>query len=296
MDTTKSIQDRANEILIANGLDFNILKLPMVAVLPDRNVDTDYFGLFNEKEQKIIHTVKGGYTVSQNKDIVEMVLRGMEGFGELSVHKAGSLNEGRKVFIQLAIEGHSKVGNDIIKKYVTIIDSNDGSTSLSVGIGNLTMSCSNQFWKFYKRGEMKAKHTATIADKIKELPNLIEIALEENLKMIEIFNKFQSTAVSRELAHKMVKELLGFDRLMVESEEKEVSTRSLNIMTGLYSAIDTEMNSKTNSLWGLFSGITRWTTHDNSAPKRENGRIESGMLGNNYRYNQKALEVCLELV
>lgn len=296
MKTSESLKEKVNEILVSNGLDFNITKVPLVALLADKTIKTDYFGLLNEKNGKIIHSVKDGYTVSQNKEIVEMVLMGMEGFGELSVSKAGSLNDGRKVFIQLAIDGYSKVGNDSIKKYVTIIDSNDGSTSLSVGIGNLTMSCQNQFWKFYRNGQMKAKHTYTIQEKIKELPYLIKLALSKNLRMIEIFNKFESTPVTRELANEMVKELLGFDRIMVESESKEISTRSKNIMNSLYNAIDIEMNNKGENLWGLFSGVTRWTTHDNSAPKRENGRIESSMLGNNYRYNQKALNFALELV
>jgi len=296
MKTSESLKEKVNEILVSNGLDFNITKVPLVALLADKTIKTDYFGLLNEKNGKIIHTVKDGYTVSQNKEIVEMILMGMENFGELSVYNAGAINDGRKIFIQLAIEGYSKVGNDLIKKYITVIDSNDGSTGLSVGIGNLTMSCQNQFWKFYKSGQMKAKHTATIQEKIKTLPILIKSALSENFKMIEIFNKFQSTPVTKKLANDMVKTLIGFDRIMIESKEKEVSTRSKNIMNSLYKAIDIEMSSKGENLWGLFSGVTRWTSHDNSVPKRENGRIESGMLGNNYRFNQKALEFAIELV
>lgn len=296
METSKLIKEKANEILIANGLNFEIKKVPLVGLLMGETIKTDYFGLYNEKANKIIHTVKDGYTVSQNREVIQMVLMGMENFGELSVYNAGAINDGRKIFIQLAIEGYSKVGGDLIKKYITVIDSNDGSTGLSVGIGNLTMSCKNQFWKFYKSGQMKAKHTATIQEKIKELPILIKSALSENFKMIEIFNKFQSTPVTKKLANDMVKTLIGFDRIMVESKEKEVSTRSKNIMNSLYKAIDIEMSNKGENLWGLFSGVTRWTSHENSVPKRENGRIESGMLGNNYRFNQKALEFALELV
>ena len=161
----ENLKDRVNQILVDNGLDFNIEKLPLVAQLPSSAingngdvvpvitpVETDYYGLYNDKLQKVIHSVKGSYTISQNADIVEMVLRGAEPFGNLSVTKAGSLHEGRKVFIQLGIDGFSNVGNDKIKRYITIIDSNDGSTGLSVGIGDFTMSCSNQFYKFYKDG------------------------------------------------------------------------------------------------------------------------------------------------
>ena len=145
------LKTRVNEILTTNGLDFTVEKLPLVAprnrsVITDGGeivdevqlVDSPYFGLYNSKSGEIINTVKKGYTVSQNDEVVELVLRGMDGFGELSVQKAGSLNGGRRVFIQLAIDGLSVVGDDRVKRYVTIIDSNDGTTGLSVGIGDLT--------------------------------------------------------------------------------------------------------------------------------------------------------------
>ena len=83
--------------------------------------------------------------------------------------------------MQLQIEGDSKVGDDIIKRYVTVIDSNDGSTGLSVGIGDFTMSCQNQFFRFYKEGNAKFRHTATLNEKIKSIPTLIETALNDLL-------------------------------------------------------------------------------------------------------------------
>ena len=177
------LKTRVNEILTTNGLDFTVEKLPLVAprnrsVITDGGeivdevqlVDSPYFGLYNSKSGEIINTVKKGYTVSQNDEVVELVLRGMDGFGELSVQKAGSLNGGRRVFIQLAIDGLSVVGDDRVKRYVTIIDSNDGTTGLSVGIGDLTMSCSNQFYYFAKEGQSKIRHSKSLEQKIKEIP------------------------------------------------------------------------------------------------------------------------------
>jgi hypothetical protein len=60
--------------------------------------------------------------------------------------------------------------------------------------------------------------------------------------------------------------------------------------------IRVEMAQKGQNAWGLHSGVTRWTTHEKSAPRRENGRMESMMVGTNYRTNQKSLEFTRELV
>lgn len=290
------MKERVNEILVENGLDFEIVKVPLTGSFDGRSIESDYFGLYNTKADKIIHSVKGSYTVSQNSEIVEMVLKGAEPFGELSVQKAGSLHEGRKVFIQLAIDGFSKVGSDSIKRFITVIDSNDGSTGLSVGVSNLTMSCSNQFHKFYKEGTMRAMHKASIGEKIKELPLLIGEALKKDFRLMEIFREFKSTEITRNLANELVNNILGYDRTSPDSVLNDLKTRSMNMMDAMYRNIEIEMNGKGTNLWGLFSGVTRWTTHEKSAPRRENGRLESGMIGTNYKTNQKALEFCLEKI
>jgi hypothetical protein len=303
---------RVQEILTQFGLDFRIEKLPMVAkqvvgkttetIIVDgieevverlsyKDVPTDYFGLLNTKSGNIINQVKAGYEVSQNDEILELVLEGMKPFGDqLSVTKAGSLNDGRKTYVQLGIEGFSKIGSETIKRYVTIIDSNDGTTSLSVGLGELVMSCSNQFFKFYKDGQSKYRHTASLRQRVMELPYLIEKTLAESLKLNEVYGRFQSTKVTRKLADDMVKHLLGYDKLMSVRKESDLSVRSLNVMDDLYGHLEKEMNQKGENLFGLFSGVTSWTTHSKSAPRRENGRLESLMVGTNNRVNQDAYE------
>jgi hypothetical protein len=207
------------------------------------------------------------------------------------------LNGGRKVFLQLGIEGDGIVGNDRIKRYVTVIDSNDGSTSLSIGIGDLTMSCQNQFWKFYKAGEAKFRHTATLTEKMRSIPYLIETALSESMRQIERYKRYVSTPVTKELADRMVKEVLGYDRVYTSMDVlSKKSTRAINQMDKLYAQIEREMADKGNNVWGLHSGVTRFTTYDLSAPKRENGKIESGLIGGAYKMNQKSMSFADTLV
>jgi len=284
------------QILIENGLDFTIEKAPMFCMDKNGNqIQTEYFGLINTRTNEVINTCKEGYSVSQNEEVVDLVLRGIEPFGnDISVTKGGSLNGGRRVFLQLAINGDGKVGHDTIKKFITIIDSNDGSTGLSVGIGDLTMSCQNQFFKFYKSGQSKFRHTASLERRIKEIPFLIETALSESIKQIEIYNRFASTPVTRDLAHKMVKHLLGFDKVYTSVNDlSDKSTRSINKMEAIYNSIEREMNSKGNTLWGLHSGITHYTTHELSAPRRDNGKVEILLQGNGYNMNQASLQFAL---
>jgi hypothetical protein len=122
------------------------------------------------------------------------------------------------------------------------------------------------------------------------------------MKMQELYEDFVSTPCSRDLAHKMVDHQLGINLLSSKDKLEELSTRKKNQMEKLYENIYGEMVGDENNgnvgkgenLWGLFSGVTRWSTHDKSAPRRPNGRTEGVMVGNNYKNNLKALDFVLE--
>jgi len=244
------------------------------------------------KTLETINTCKEGYTISQNEEIVELVLRGMQGFGDLlRVTKAGTLNGGRKVFIQLEVAEKSFVALDTVVRYITIIDSNDGSTGLSVGIGDVTMSCSNQFVRFYKKGDAKFRHTATIEQKLKTIPDLIASALAESEQQIAEYNVMANTPISARNIHELVKHVLGYDREITALDVMATKkARSIAIMDEVYNHISKEISGKGMNFWGLHSGITSYTTHAKKHPKRANGEVESLMIGGAYQMNQKSLE------
>lgn len=291
------------KILVAHGLDFIIHKLPLTSQYTTEDnqgiiqLDTPYFGLYHSKTHECLNVTKETYRVSQNEELVDLALNGAKGFGNLSITKAGALDGGRKVYIQLAIEGDAKVGKDTIKRYVTIIDSNDGSTGLSIGVGDLTMSCQNQFYRFYKAGEMKIRHRQLMTEKIKEVPALIALALSESMKLVNAYQTFQKTKASKALVDDLVKTMLGMDRQDAKQMDLTAqNSKRINNMEKLYGVIGLETKDKGMNLWGLHSGITRWTTHEKQAPDRDSGRLEGIIMSNgtNYEANQKSLKFALK--
>lgn len=285
-----SINDQVNKILVENGLDFTIEKEELKGVTSGR--ETPYFGLYNSKTGECINSVKKGYTISQNHDIVRLVLEGVKEFGDtLRVVKAGQIKGGSRVYIQLEISGLSKVGKSEIKKYVTVIDSNDGTTGLSVGIGDHTFGCENQFYKFYKKGQSKFRHTASITERMAEIPQLVELALQESMNLIKVYRHFLSTPLTKKLSENFLKEVMKYDKLLSMEEIKEklsVNGKGLSNLQSLENMITLETADKGMNLWGLHSGVTRWTTHSKKGPKRDNGFIESMLTGNSYNINNRS--------
>tara|TARA_R110000796_G_scaffold1673_3_gene6966 strand:+ start:12916 stop:13842 length:927 start_codon:yes stop_codon:yes gene_type:complete len=273
------------------GLDFIIAKEPQNVVYMGRPIKSNYVNLINTKTDEVIHVAKSGYHVSQNADILEMVNRAASSFKNIEVVFAGNIQNGKKVYIQLKVQGDAFIGDDVVTKYITIIDSNDGSTQLSVGISDFTMSCANQYFQFYRAGQSKFKHTASLSLKIRELKPLIEAALSRTMRMEELYKDFQSTPVTRELAKNMVDTLLGYD-----CDGEDLTNRATANIKKLWENIDHELEDKGMNIWGLFSGVTRWTTHDKQAPKRANGRVEAIISGDSYKKNQIALTFAMNLL
>jgi hypothetical protein len=286
---------RVKEILDSYGLDFRIDKIRQTIPYGDKTLLSPYYGLVNSKTEEVIHSVKKGYIPTQNEEVVRGVLEGMKPFGDkLRVSNAGALAGGKRIFVQLEIEGTSKVGDDTIKRYVTIIDSNDGSSTLRVGIGDYTMSCSNQYQEFKRSAKYRFRHNSKMAENILELPNLIAESLDDSLQRVKLYNKLASTPLTKGLADQLVNYLLGHDRTCSVNELADLSTQATNTMDKLYDNIGNEIAQKGNNLWGLHSGVTRFTTHDKSVPKRANGRTESILTGGGYKMNQKSLEFAVE--
>ncbi len=290
-----SVQDETNRILKENGLDYLIVKRKHNPKWADgKSIDSDFYEIVNKSSNMVLNMVKKSYTISQNYDIVEQVVKASRSFNNLEVVKAGDIHDGRKVYIQLAIEGDAFIGDDTVKRFVTIIDSKDGSTSLAVGIGDYTMSCENQFYQFYKKAQMKHRHSNSIIKRIEELQTNIEFSLSRSMRMTELYKEFQATKIDMDLTHALVEDLLGYSKETVDIDE--LKPRALNNMNTLYDNLHHQLSDKGLNLWGLHSGVTRWTTHDKQAPNRANGRLE-GIIsdsGTNYKANQKSFNFAME--
>lgn len=294
MENSVSLSQVQN-ILEQNGLDFTISKR---ANFDENQTPSGFFGLWNDKLNKCLHNVRSGYVVSQTSDVISMVLQSIAQFGNLRIHKAGVINDGCRIFVQVEISGLQRVGQDDIKRYITIIDSNDGSASLSVGIGDVTMSCMNQFWRFYNKG-LKLRHTASMDSKLKELPKMIEQALLHSDDQMKVYGRMASTSAysDSDLVHRLVKEVLGYDRKFTSVEDMaKKAKRSIDKMDTLYACIESEMAEKGDNLWAMHSGVTYFTTHKLAVPKRENGQTESLMLGTGGQMNQKSLELLTKYI
>lgn len=208
---------------------------------------------------KVLSIRGEGYHPYQNEDLMELLFRVSNKTG-LQIHKGGFFGEGEKVYIQLKSDD-LKLGNDTIEGYLTGINSFDGSTSLAFGPTTLTISCRNTFFGAFKQMTTKIRHTKNMEIRVEDVCQRLEQTLLEEHKMFDSIVKLSETKLDKIIQDSVIRKLFKVDKDVELTDEKQISTRTRNQMSRFYIDMNGELQEKKDNLWGMFSAVTKFTTH-----------------------------------
>jgi hypothetical protein len=227
------------------------------------------------------------YTVLQNWELAELITE-VAGKFDMDVAKGGMFNNGGKVYLQIATGTLKGIGinNDTVKKYITAINSHDGSTSLGFGMTNTTISCANTFHAAYRSVENKIRHTSSMKDRVDALSQQFAQVQEDEKTLYEKFFKLADAPAGINEIQQVVQMTTAVD-LNQKVEDNDYSTYQLNQAKQLAARISEEMTIKGETLWGLFSGVTKYTNRDLRYAKRDNAVEESKFLGSAGKHDNK---------
>lgn len=271
--------EKVADMLDRFGLRWSVSKQPLL--LPDGTA-TPFMAVVRDDNQHAFTTCKDGYTPFQNSELAELLIRISERTG-YDIHSGGMFNGGGKVYIQLNTgneindigKNHSKV-----KGFVTGINGHDGTTSLKWGAVNFTICCSNTFAAAKGKLQNSARHTSSIHDRVERAIREIESVSVQERTIFEKFIRLSEIPVTKQNIAKVVESVTGVDiNIPTSQAEDRFSTYAVNRSGELLTSIAKEMSQKGETLWGLFSGVTHYTSHVMPTPNRDNARLESKYVG-----------------
>ena len=283
------------DLLDRYGLRWDVSKQELL--LPNGS-PTGFYGVVREDNSHVFTTCKDGYVPFQNSELAELLIRISEKTG-YGIHSGGSFNGGGKVYLQLntgnEITGIGKNGTSV-KGFVTGINGHDGTTALKWGAVNFTICCRNTFASAGRELQQSAKHTASLHDKVEASVRQVVGIAEQEKTIFDQFIRLSEVSVTRENIAKVVREITEVDITLTNSQAKDkYSTYAINRSGELLDSIATEMRSKGDTLWGLFSGVTHYTSHKLPTPKRDNARLESKYTGSALGIDNKAFSTILQM-
>ena len=199
------------------------------------------------------------YYPYQNEELINL-LQKVSGLTGLDIVKCGFFGKGEKVFIQMKSD-NLKLGTDRIEGYMTGINSFDGSTSLSFGPSNITISCQNTFYSSYKQLENKVRHTKNMVVRVDEICRNVESVLDEEKIIFDNIIQLSETRFDDIIKDDVVRKLFNIKKEIDLKDDESISTVTRNKMSKFYVDLHGELQEKGDNLWGLFSGVTKYTTH-----------------------------------
>lgn len=276
------------------GLRWTVSKQPLT--LPTGE-NTGFWGIVRDDNRQTFATCKDSYVPYQNSELAELLIRIADKAG-YEIHSGGQFNGGAKVYLQLNTGNEIKnlgKNNTTVKGYVTGLNSHDGSTALRWGAVNFTVCCRNTFAMANKQLQQSARHGKSIHDKVEASVRQITGIADAEKAIFDQFIKLSEIPVTKENIAAIVKSITEVDIMKPQDkQDKEVSTYAVNRSQELLQSIAGEMRQKGETLWGLFSGVTHYTSHVIPVPKRDNARLESKYVGTGLDVDNTAFSSILE--
>ena len=280
-----SQENRTQQVLDQVGLNWTVRE---ESITTESGIIVPKSKAIVREDTNTVLSVHGdGYFPYQNHQMVELLDKVSQQVG-LPIHKGGYFGDGEKVYLQLK-SNDLKLGNDRVEGFITGVNSFDGTTSLAFGPSNITISCQNTFFAAFRNLNAKVRHTKNMEMRIDDICRGLEGVLEEEKEMFEDIKKLSETKMTKKQEDWVTRTLFNIMKDVDMNDEKSVSTVTRNRLSRFYIDLNGELKEKGDNLWGLFSGVTKYTTH--SLTKGDNS--ENKMFGT---YGQREREIFKELV
>jgi phage/plasmid-like protein (TIGR03299 family) len=245
--------------------------------------------IVRDDNNTIVGVHSDGYQPYQNYELMDL-LHQVSGRTGLEIHRGGDFKGGGRIYVQL--KGNDlKLGNDRVEGYLTGVNSFDGSTSLSFGHSNTTISCMNTFFRVMKGLQHKVRHTKSMSLKVEDICRSLDIVLEEEKETFRIITEMSETRFDDLLKERVTRKLFNI-KPEFSLDSNDLSTRTKNNLSRFYIDLNGELAQKGDNMWGLFSGVTKYTTHSYS----KNDNTEVKLFGGVGQVEQEIFSDLMQLV
>ena len=288
-----------NEALHESGLDWDVEFRP---VFYDGKSDgwyepkiiTDKKCIVRKDNDEILGIVGNKYKLKSNEEIFSY-------FDELikkynATYKGGaSIDGGKIVFLQAKLDnGNMNSDDDIINNYLTLYQSFDGNSSLTIMITPIRMICDNQLAIARNKSELcfKIPHLKSMSDKMKYTENIFlksQLYYKNFMHVAKIMRNYQIED------DKIVDEFI--DKIIGEIDYQIMSDRSISINNSKRKSIidcfENGMGNNGETVWDLYNAVSEWTDHRRT--KHNEQRLKSSMFGDGFNKKIIAFNAACDL-
>jgi len=290
----------AEEAIQAAGLDFTVSKFPLLAstngLSPESHflpVDS-HFAIVRTDTKEVLGVVGSRYEPIQNKDAFT-TFDALVGEGEAIYHTAGALGKGERIWILAKLPDYIRVnGNDIVEKYLLLVNSHDGSSTVRVKLTPIRVVCENTLWLALSGSEQEVhvRHTLNAKEKLKEAHEILGLTNKLYAQLDAIFNRMGETMIHGKTLTDYIEAV--FPNKPESQDNFWVAKVRHKIVELTESGQGSEMAK--GSLWGAYNAVTEYVDHYRNPNGDETQRLKSMWFGSGERIKKNAFRSAVNIL
>jgi hypothetical protein len=250
--------------------------------------ETASYGLFRSDNGAHLATLSERYVPCDNFELAKLLVFASQSIEDLDIENSngGLFKQGQKVFFQIPLP-NTTIGNANVTRYLSALNSHDGSSGVALGTTQTVVSCQNTFYRAYRATDMtRVGHNSNMRERLTKLVVQMEETIANDQLNIERFRKMLEIVPQKEDIKAMKDLMFSIEPNVPPSE---ISTRKSNLMKKFDQAVEMEFAAQGDNMWGLFNAVTRYTNHEMKT-YHGNGKLENVMVGQGAKLNRMAFD------
>lgn len=259
----------------------------------------DSQAIYRKDNQKVLAVLGNRYHPIQNSEAFRFFDE-VVGEGQAVYDFCGSVSGGRRVWILARLNGKlflDSKPDDISEKFVLLVTSHDGSSSLSMQTIAHRISCANQLSVTVRNAEnqIKLRHTPSYEFKKEEAMRALKLcsAYFDNLQ--EVMNELDKQKMSQSEMDRFAEELIPMPK------NSDDSTRTLNIRDTISCLFTEGLGNTGKSRWHGLCAVTEFVDHIRATrvkgtesfteESKNEGRFLSSTFGSGAKLKERAFQL-----
>lgn len=279
------------QMLEKAGLDWKVDEVPCYVNHNGTTVMTGQKSLLRSTDSKVLTTTGDGWHPVQNEEAFEF-FNDFVGAGDMEMHTAGSLKDGKMVWALAKIKEAFELNNeDVIESYLLFSNPHEFGKCIDIRTTNVRVVCNNTLtFSLNTDSENVIRRNHRTAFDATEVKEALGIAKEKMEVYKEAAQFLSSKQYDDENVVDYFKRVFPVLTTKGEDSKKELS-KSAKLAVDV---LDTQpgADKSPGSWWNAFNAVTYLTNHE--IGRSNDNRMVSNWYGANRKLNAKALETAVE--
>lgn len=172
---------------------------------------------------------------------------------------AGSLNEGRRVWVLARLPEHITVGGDPVRPYVLLMNSHDGSSALIVASTPIRVVCQNTLAWGLQRALQRypIRHTEKVREHVHQARRVLELSIDYYGQFKVLGDRLASEQITEHCLQRVLEELYPSGTADVSDRTRRSREQTKERIVELFLHGDTQGNAP-GSKWAAVNAIVEY--------------------------------------